>query len=259
MTASTLDPTPEIMADITNGIADTSHAPSASSEALPKPTISSTVTVTNPITILHLPNNITVRHFRPSDAIELVRHCNNHKLAINMRDRFPHPYTLQDAESWVNQNLSTTNDWEPSSTSPSSTSDNDFPPTGPRVPPTYIVAQNDLPIGSVGLIFHSDVGQRKAEIGYWLGEQYWGQGLMTGVLRAFVDWTWRTFPQLIRLEGVVFAWNKGSCRVLEKCGFEFEARRRCAAWKEGRVVDLLEFGLVREGWEGRSCEMVPLI
>lgn len=86
------------------------------------------------------------------------------------------------------------------------------------------------------------------QIGYWLGEPHWGQGIATDAVRGFSDWAFEHFAHLVRLEAEVFEGNDGSVRVLEKAGFAFEGRQRMAIEKMGDVRDLLVFVRFREGW-----------
>lgn len=203
-----------------------------------------------PILSLHATHDVTVRHFLPTDAPSIARHCNNPKLAINMRDRLPQPYGLKDAEEWINLNLDRDGaNWQHSGPGTGEGKERKWT-EGEKTPTNFVVCVDDVTIGVVGLVFGNDVGRRTAELGYWLGEEWWGQGIMTAVVQRFVDWTFETFEQITRLEAGVFAWNPKSCRVLEKCGFVEEGRHRCAIWKEGRAVDLRVWAKVRDGVEG---------
>ena len=84
----------------------------------------------------------------------------------------------------------------------------------------------------------------RAEIGYWLAKQYWGQGIMTDVVRsacAFAVEQWK----LVRITAHVFEFNKGSARVLEKSGFEFEGLLRKHHKKDGKFLDSKLYALVK--------------
>jgi len=85
-------------------------------------------------------------------------------------------------------------------------------------------------------------------LGYVLGEAYWGQGIMTEVAIAFSRWALETMPEeeLTRLDGAVYEGNTASMRVLIKAGFKFEGVRRKAIWKNGKVLDQYCYGLLRE-------------
>jgi [ribosomal protein S5]-alanine N-acetyltransferase len=162
-----------------------------------------------------------IRSWRAGDAPALARHADNRKIWLNVRDRFPHPYTLADAEAWLAQVASA----QPES--------------------QFAVEVDGEAAGGVGLFLQQDVERFSAEIGYWLGEAHWGRGLATAVVRAFTEFAFERFD-LCRIYANVFAWNPGSARVLEKAGYVFEGRMRRAAVKDGQVLDNLLYAAVRD-------------
>ncbi len=98
--------------------------------------------------------------------------------------------------------------------------------------------------GSVGA--QQGVAERghTAELGYWLGQAYWGQGVMTRVVGLFAPWVMDEL-RLFRLQASVVDFNLGSARVLEKNGFQEEGVERCAVYKRGVLHDLRRFARVR--------------
>lgn len=88
------------------------------------------------------------------------------------------------------------------------------------------------------------------EVGYWVGVDHWGAGLVTEALAAFTRWSFENIPELLRLEAGVFADNDASARVLEKCGYTFEGARRKAGFKNGQAFDIRMFGMLREECPG---------
>ena len=106
-------------------------------------------------------------------------------------------------------------------------------------------------MGGVGLFLQADVERYSAEIGYWIGEAFWGRGLATAVVRAFTDYAFDAFD-LCRIYANVFEWNPGSCRVLEKAGYVLEGRLRSSAVKDGFVLDGFLYAKVREFPPGRG-------
>lgn len=169
---------------------------------------------------LELPD-CRIRSWRAGDAPALARHADNRKIWLNVRDRFPHPYTLADAEAWVAR------------------ADAADPET------QFAIEVDGEAGGGIGLFPQEDVSRFTAEIGYWVGETYWGRGLATAVVRRFTEYAFETFD-LNRIYGKVFDWNPASTRVLEKAGYAFEGRHRRAAVKDGRVVDNLLYAVVRD-------------
>ncbi|KAF2479082.1 acyl-CoA N-acyltransferase [Neohortaea acidophila] len=193
--------------------------------------------------ILVLANGIGVRRYQQRDVASIARHGNNKKVWANLRNRMPSPYTESDAKWWIDHNANPANHTASGPWTPETGSQ------GPKLPANYAITVNDEAVGSIGLEFNdpTDVSARCAEIGYWLGEEHWGKGVMSAVVPAFVAWAWSTFGILIRLDGECYEHNAYSRRLLEKAGFEVEGMRRWAIIKEGRVGNKLVLGALRPG------------
>jgi RimJ/RimL family protein N-acetyltransferase len=160
-----------------------------------------------------------VRSWRPADAEPLARHADNRKVWINLRDAFPHPYTLRDARDFIRSVVQ-------------------------RTPETmFAIAVDDEPIGGIGFVLHPDVERVSAEIGYWLGEPFWGRGIASEALAAVTRYAIDTHA-LTRIYAVPFAWNAASCRVLEKAGYVLEARLRHSAVKDGQLLDQMQYAFI---------------
>lgn len=162
-----------------------------------------------------------LRAWRPGDETLLTLQANNRNVWINLRDRFPHPYTLADAEEWIRQSR------------------------GIRPQTQFAIVIDGAAVGGIGLERRSDVFRRSAEVGYWLGEPFWGRGIMTEAVRAVTEYAFENFD-LCRIEAGVFEWNSASMRVLEKAGYICEARLRKSITKEGRTIDQFLYAMVRE-------------
>lgn len=161
-----------------------------------------------------------VRQWAPSDREPLAKHANNPKIAANLRDGFPSPYTLEDADRFIAL-------------------------AGTRSPRTFFAIEVDgAAAGGIGLMLHGDVERVSAELGYWLAEPHWGQGVMTQVVRGFADWGFATFP-LTRIYAMPYATSLASVRVLEKAGFVYEGRLRRSVIKLGQVLDQFVYADVR--------------
>ena len=96
----------------------------------------------------------------------------------------------------------------------------------------------------IGFKLGTDIARLTAEMGYWLGEQYWGRGLMTRAVQAASEWALDEY-KLTRIFAMVFSHNVGSVRVLEKAGFEREGTMRRSAIKNGVVLDQVLYAKVR--------------
>ena len=161
-----------------------------------------------------------IRSWRPGDEASLIHHANNRNVWRNLRDEFPHPYTEADAEEWIRK-------------------------ATVAIPETaFAIAVDGAAVGGIGLRLGHDIYRRSAEIGYWLGEAYWGRGIATEAVHAMTDYGFVRFD-LARIWAGVFEWNPASTRVLEKAGYELEARLRQSVTKDGQTVDELLYAIVR--------------
>ena len=158
----------------------------------------------------------TVRSWDPRDLASLVEHANNRRIWLNLRDRFPHPYTRQDGLEFLKQARS-------------------------AAPETFFAIDVDgAAVGGIGFVLQPDVERVSAEIGYWLGESFWGKGIASEALAAVTKHAITTFG-LTRLFALPFASNTASSRVLEKCGYVLEARLVRSAIKNGAIIDQLQY------------------
>jgi len=156
----------------------------------------------------------TIRPWRMDDAESIVRHANNRKVWIALRDLFPHPYTIEDAHIFLRSVI------------------NSEPVT------LFCVEANGAAVGGIGIRIGVDVHRQTAELGYWLGQEFWGRGIMTEAVAAFTDFCFEEF-QLRRIYAEPFANNPASVCVLEKAGFAFEGRLKNNVLKDGKLLDSL--------------------
>lgn len=163
-----------------------------------------------------------VRPFRLEDAPALAHHANDRAIWKNLRDRFPHPYSEHDASEFIGWVLR-----QP-------------------VQGDFAIEVEGEAAGSIGFHFRTDIERVGGEIGYWLGRAYWGQGIMTEVVRATTDWAIDHFGW-VRVLAVPFAHNVASCRLLERVGYQLEGRMRRNAIKDGEILDQLLYAYVPEG------------
>jgi RimJ/RimL family protein N-acetyltransferase len=161
-----------------------------------------------------------LRSLNVDDAFSLAKYADNRDVWINLRDAFPSPYKLSDAEKFISMIKS-------------------------NVPETVfaICHQNEC-IGAIGYKQGKDVERIGAEIGYWIGEPFWGKGIVTGVVKYMTGYIFSQHD-VKRIFAVPFAWNKSSHRVLEKTGFELEGRMRCSVIKDGKITDQLLYAFIK--------------
>ncbi len=154
----------------------------------------------------------TVRPFRATDAVSVAAVANDRRIWEQLRDLFPHPYALADAQRYIDR----VETLDP--------------------PRSLAIVVDGQAVGAVGIEIQNDVNRRSAEIGYWLGVDFWGRGVASEALHLVSPWAFTTHD-LLRLYALPFADNLASIRVLEKAGFELEGLLRQSAVKDGRIRD----------------------
>jgi RimJ/RimL family protein N-acetyltransferase len=164
--------------------------------------------------------DVQVRSWQKDDLKALVRHANNPKIAANLRDQFPHPYTRRDAIDY----LEYAQTQEPEC--------------------SFAIEYGGEAAGGVGFMIGRDIARMTAEMGYWLSEELWGRGIATRAVTAMSDWAFENY-NLTRVFAMAFAHNAASIRVLEKAGFEREGWLRRSAVKNGVVLDQILLAKVR--------------
>lgn len=163
---------------------------------------------------------VSLRPFRQEDAPRLAELANNEKIAVNLRDGFPHPYTPEDAEKFIEMALS-------------------------KPDQIFAIEYQGEYVGNIGVHLKSDVYRLGAEIGYFLGEPYWGKGIMTKAVNLVCDYAFRELG-IIRIDTGVFDFNPASMRVLEKCGFVREAVFRKSVIKRGKICNEVRYAKIKE-------------
>jgi len=81
-------------------------------------------------------------------------------------------------------------------------------------------------------------------MGYWLGEPFWGKGIMTEAVARLSEYALEHFD-LMRIYAEPYANNPSSCRVLEKAGFVLEGRLHSSVIKDSRVLDQFLYSRTR--------------
>ena len=150
--------------------------------------------------------------WRLSDIKSVTRYADNYKIWLNLRDAFAHPYRQEDARNFIGKALS-------------------FDPQT-----MFAICIDRTAAGSIGFGLGYDVERLPAEIGYWLGEPFWNQGILTDVLSAVTEYAIQPHG-LTRIFAVPFEWNLPSFRVLKKAGYLLEGRMKKSAIKNGQVID----------------------
>ena len=163
----------------------------------------------------------SLRAWEISDCDSLAENANNINVWNNVRDYFPHPYAVNDARIFITKTLE-------------KDSIEDF-----------AIIINGKAVGGIGFIPLNDVERLSAEIGYWLGETYWNNGIMTSVLKDTVNYIFEN-TEIIRVFAAIFEHNTPSMKVLEKAGFQKIGILHKAAIKNNKIIDMHYYELVKK-------------
>lgn len=164
--------------------------------------------------------NYWLRRWSISDLDSLLRYADNLAISGNLTDQFPSPYTKERGRTFI-ETVSTI---EP-----------------PRV---FCISTDHEAIGAIGIHPQSDIWSRNMELGYWLAQPYWGNGIMTAAIKEVVQIGFSTFD-VDRIFARPFGGNIGSQRALEKAGFVLEAKLERTIYKKGVYHDEMIFGVRR--------------
>jgi len=166
--------------------------------------------------------NIGIRAWRIGDSQNLVKALNNKKILDNLRDGLPFPYTASDAESFISLMLSSDRD------------------------KTYAwaITADGMAVGSIGAFRKDNVHRLTAEMGYYVAEDYWGKGIATNAVKLACMYIF-DHTDIVRVFAEPYAVNVASCRVLEKAGFTFEGTLRKNAVKNGHLMDMSMYAIIK--------------
>lgn len=172
-------------------------------------------------------NKFILRPWTLDDLDNLVKFADNKKIADNLTDAFPYPYSREDGVAYITAHH---HDGE---------SHKDHAPG--RV---FAIEVDGIACGSIGIFPQTDVHRKNAEMGYWLAEEYWGRGIITGAVMQIIEYGFRTFD-INRIFARPYATNLASQRVLEKAGMRLEARFEKSIFKNGQFLDELIYSILK--------------
>lgn len=164
-----------------------------------------------------------IRHWKIEDAKSLSKLLNNRHILDNLRDGIPFPYTEDDAKEYIQSVITS-----------------DFNQTF-----AFAIVVNKQVVGSIGVFRCKNIHQRTAELGYYIGEAYWGMGIATSAIKQICDFIFH-HTNILRIFAEPFAYNQASCRVLEKEGFQCEGTLRKNAVKNGKILDMKMYSLIKD-------------
>ena len=164
-----------------------------------------------------------IRKWELSDAKDLAAALSNRKVQDNLRDGLPYPYTEQDGKEFISAMLS-------------ADENETF---------AFAITVNNMVIGSIGIFRQGNIHRQTVELGYYIAEEYWGKGIMTEAVKQICEYVFAN-SDIIRIYAEPFAYNIASCRALEKAGFQYEGTLRSNAVKNGKVIDMKMYSLLKE-------------
>jgi RimJ/RimL family protein N-acetyltransferase len=156
----------------------------------------------------------------------VVRYANNANVSRYLRDRFPYPYTMEHARAFLGSAFAEPGD-----------------------PTKLAIEVGGEAVGGIGVIAGADIERFSAEIGYWLGEPFWGRGIVSEALTLMTEHAFDRL-NLLRIFALAFAENAPSMRVLEKAGYVREGCLKSGAVKHGQVYDQLLYARINPRWRG---------
>ncbi|MDR0286812.1 MAG: GNAT family N-acetyltransferase [Clostridiales bacterium] len=166
---------------------------------------------------------VHLREWKTDDAPDLADVINNRKVLDNLRDGIPYPYTEKDAAEFIAATLSAEKDTQYA----------------------FAICYDDKVVGSIGVFRKDNVHRYTAEMGYYIAEPYWGNGIMTEAVRQMCAYVFEN-TDIVRVFAEPYAHNNASCRVLEKAGFQFEGVLRQNAVKNGQFADMKRYSVIRD-------------
>lgn len=164
-----------------------------------------------------------IRAWRLEDVNNLAEALNNKKIQDNLRDGISYPYKVEDAKDFITAMLK---------------GDKDI---------TYVFAITieDKAVGSIGVFRKDNIHFKTGEMGYYIAEPYWGKGIGTSAVKQVCKYIFEN-TDIIRIFAEPFSYNLGSCRILEKSGFVYEGTLRNNAVKNGVVLDMKMYSIIKE-------------
>ena len=164
-----------------------------------------------------------IRCWRIEDASDLAEALSNKKILDNLRDGLPYPYLENDARDYITAMLNADR----------------------KTTYAFAITVDDKAVGSIGVFRKDNIHSRTAELGYYVSELYWGRGIGTSAVKQVCDYIFDN-TDIIRIFAEPFSYNAASCRILEKSGFEYEGTLRKNAVKNGVVLDMKMYSIIKQ-------------
>ncbi len=166
--------------------------------------------------------NFVLRRIKRSDAFSLAKSINNKKIYKNTLT-IPYPYTIKDAKEWIEKDILERRKKIKKNVD-------------------FIIDIKGAVVGGIGI--SKIEKEHKGELGYWLAEDYWGQGIVTEAIGLIERLAFRDL-KLKRVTAHIFSFNKGSAKVLEKNNYHFEGIMKKEIKKDGKYIDVFLYSKVK--------------
>ena len=164
--------------------------------------------------------NVKIRPLKEKDAKRMAELANNRKISENLRDGFPHPYTLKDAEEFIAKFKDQ------------------------KEARIFGIEYNGEYVGNIGLVPETDVYRKSAELGYFIGEPYWNKGITTQAINLICEFGFNNLD-IVRIHAGIYEYNLASQHVLEKCGFKKEGTFKKAIYKKDKIWDEVRYAKIK--------------
>ena len=152
---------------------------------------------------------------------DVVKYADNKRIADNLRDIFPYPYTKENAEFFIKDCIN-----------------NDINNI------LKAITVNGKAVGSISVIKLNDVNRKTAEIGYWIGEEFQNKGIMKKAVKMVIEEAFERMD-IVRIEAEIFETNIPSRKVLQNNGFKLEGRKEKSIFKNGKIMDSLIYAIIK--------------
>lgn len=166
---------------------------------------------------------VKIRSWRMEDASDIAVAINNKKVLDNLRDGIPYPYNKEHAEAFIYSMLI----------------------ADKKSVYAWAITADDKAVGSIGIFRKDNIHFRTAEMGYYIGEAYWGRGIGTKAVQEACAYVFNN-TDIVRIFAEPFSYNTASCRVLEKASFTYEGTMRKNAFKNGQFLDMKLYALLKD-------------
>ena len=174
-----------------------------------------------------------IRKWDLSDAKDLAIALSNKKVQDNLRDGLPYPYTQKDGEEYISAMLS-------------ADENETF---------SFAITADNKVVGNIGAFRQENIHRKTAELGYYIAEEYWGKGIATEAVKQICEYVFDK-SDIIHIYAQPFAFNVASCKVLEKAGFQYEGRLISNAVKNGKVVDMKIYSLIKNKFSSKQQKTI---